>query len=198
MAAAKKPRKRRRKTSTLSSAPKRRYKRRSKPRSLSSGGGGGGKMTIMKAGKNSFAGALGGGVYTAPFFVVKMPLLGKLAWGVAGSIAATMLTKNAAVGAGMAGAMAHDIAKSKIPTLNDDYDLQDTEYVDADTLSDTGYMDDEGNALVMDDDGVVYALNDDGDYEAMSDIYSLQEGTDMQSVSMIPMQDNAYALAMGY
>jgi hypothetical protein len=144
-------------------------------------------------------GALGGAVYTAPKFFVKMPLVAKIAVGLGASIGFSFLGMPSA-GAGASGAMIADLASTTFATQLKDEMLEDVEYVDADTLSDTGMCDENGEAIVMDDEGVCYAMNDDGEYEAvgMANDFSLQDpNVNMQSTSMLPLQD-AYSLQNPY
>lgn len=152
------------------------------------------KPTLKKSFMIAGAGGLGGAVYTLPRFMFTMPWYAKLGWGLVSSIGLSML-KFEKAGAGAAGAFVNDLAQTSFGLA--DENLNNTQFVDPDTLQDTGMIDDGGNAVVMDDDGVLYALNDGGDYEAIGDIYSLQEGTNMPDVSMLPLQDS-YALNSGY
>ncbi len=197
------PKKRRKRTVNRAPAKRRTTTRRrpTKKRALSSGGGGTKKPTIMKAAGTALGGAAGGGLYLAPQFLIKMPLWAKALYGFGGAVAAAKFGFPS-VGAGMAGGMAVDAGKQFLSTA-----LKDADYVDADTLSDTGYRDQNGNAVVMDDNGDVFALNDDGEYQFIGEADDLLEDdtTDMQSVSMIPLQDenpynlnDAYMLASGY
>lgn len=180
-----------------------------RPRGLSDGLSG--KPTLMKSAKTAGGGALGGAIYSAPQFIVKLPTWGKVAYGVATAIGAGMM-KAPSVSAGIAGATSFDLIRTLAsPMLKDD--LEDAEYVDPSTLSDSGLEDENGNAVAIDDNGNVFALNDGGDYvmigrkEDLQDAFDLQD--DMQSVSMVPLSDpyslqdnmgagNAYSLASGY
>lgn len=186
-----KKRRRRRKSTALAAAPRRRTVRRSRKRtSLSSNAPR--KANIMSSVMASAAGGVGGLAYVAPKAVFKnMPTWAKIAWGVGGSVALNMF-KYPNVAAGLSGAMAADVAREFLPTMLNDDDLQDTEWVDKNTLSDTGYVDGQGNPVLMSDNGTAYALNQDNDLEELGDAYSLQD--DMQNVSMLPLQD-AYSLS---
>ena len=190
---------RKRSTSLRASAPKRTVRRRKKV--LSAGGG----INLMLAGKQTLGGAVGGAIFTAPSLFMALPLWGKIVYGLGASMVANVM-KFDHVGAGVSGAMINDIARTQFPTmLMDDGDLQDAQFVDANTLSDTGFIDDNGQAVVMDDDGLIYALNEGGDYQAIGTSEDLKEGTDMNAVTMTPLMDvyalsstNPYNLASGY
>jgi len=109
---------------------------------------------------------------------------------------AAAMMKFPSVGAGAAGAAMLDLAKGKLAMVLKD-DMEDAEYVDSDTLSDTGFCDENGNGVVMDDDGVVYALQDNGDYQAIGmaeDVFNLQ---DTLAENEFPMSD-AYSLSESY
>jgi hypothetical protein len=149
--------------------------------------------------KHNGAGAIGGALFTGTR-LISMPTYMRGAAGFAGSMLLSM-ANFPFVGAGMAGATAYYLAQNFAPAgmLHDEYELEDTDYVDADTLSATGMTDEDGNDLVMGDDGMVYALNDDGELEAIG------EGSDLQSVSGVPLYDgnpydlnDAYQLSMNY
>lgn len=168
----------------LSAAPVRR--RRRKKGLFSSGGNTG----LMAAVKHNGAGAIGGALF-AGTRLIHMPLWMRLAAGAGGCIGLSMAGMPF-VAAGLAGATSYHAAQTLLPAtlLNDDgEDLEDADYVDSDTLEDIGYVDEEGNPIVMDDDNVMYALSDDG-------LEAIGYGTDIQSVSMIPLQD-AYSLNAG-
>jgi hypothetical protein len=183
---------------TLSAAPRRRRRRK---RGFLSAGGNSGLMANVK---HNFQGALGGAAFTATR-LIQMPLWMRLLLGAGGSMGLSMAGLPF-IGAGLMGATTYHAGQTLLPAtlLNDDgEDLEDADFVDADTLEDSGYTDEQGNAIVMDDDGIMYTLNDDGDLEAIGDAYSLNEDSDMQTVSMIPMQDqyslnSPYSLASGY
>lgn len=185
-------RRRRRKSTTLSAAPKRRRtstrRRRRTTRALSTGAASPRKMSITQSLMASAAGGLGGGLYLVPKLVLKnMPVWQKVLLGIGGSVALNM-AKQPNVAAGFSGAMVADVARSMFPTLlNDDDDLQDTEWVDPNSLSDSGHVDEYGNPVLMSDTGTAYALNENNELEEIG------EGTDLQSVSMLPLQD-AYSL----
>jgi hypothetical protein len=106
--------------------------------------------------------------------------------------------------AGAAGATGADLAKSLVSNLLHDGEMNDVEYVDPATLSDSGMMDENGNPIVMDADGMCYMQDGENSFQAIGDAYSLSEGMDIQSVSMIPLQDeyslsaNPYNLSAGY
>lgn len=182
-----KPRRKRRTTtttrSTLSSKPRVRRRRRRKGL-LSSNG------TMTVTAKHTGAGAVGGGLFLATR-MFNMPLWVRGLIGYGGSVALAMMN-SPFVGAGMAGATTYFLGQTLLPSTLLKDDLEETDYVDSDTLEDTGYIDEYGNSIVMDDDQVMYALNDDDELEAIGDAYDL---ADMQNVSMIPLQDDPYALA---
>jgi hypothetical protein len=190
-----KRRKRRKKSTTtsvrrrLSAAPVRR--RRKKRGMLSSNG------SLMQSAKHNGAGAIGGGLFLGTRLVA-MPLWGRTVLGYAAAVALGMFNAPF-VGAGMAGATTYHLGQSLLPAtmLNDD--LQDTEFVDPNTLSDTGQVDENGDMIVLDEAGNAYALNDAGE------LCELEEGTNMESVSMLPLQDpyalndsNPFALASNW
>jgi hypothetical protein len=191
MAAPKKRRRKKRSTTTavrrrLSAAPKARKRRRSK--GLSSGMT---KSGLVKSGKSALAGSAGGALFLGTR-LVKLPLWARTSLGYAAAIALGMFNAPS-VGAGMAGATTYHLGQALLPTtMLNDGEMEDTDWVDADTLQDTGQVDENGNSIVMDEDGVAYALNDDNELEAIG------EGSDMQSVSMLPMSDNPYSLANPY
>lgn len=188
-----KKRRRRRRTTSLSSAPRRRSTRRRR-RSTGLSSGAPRKANIQGSIMAAAAGGLGGVTYLAPKAVLKnMPLWQKVLWGVGGSVALNVL-KYPNVAAGHAGAMVADVAKSMFPTmLNDDDDLQDAEWVDPNTLSDSGSVDQYGNPVLIGDNGTAYALNENNELEVLNDAYDLQDPyelqDDMQSVSMLPLYD---------
>lgn len=152
------------------------------------------KVTLMGAMMNSGAGALGGAIYTVPKFVFKMPIWAKGLWAVGASVGLGMM-KFKSAGAGISGAFASDLANSLFATSLKDDNLNDTQYVDPATLSDTGFEDaDSGNAIMSDSSGNVYALNDSGEYQQIGTMQDLQddsmsEDSNLQSVSMVPLQD---------
>jgi hypothetical protein len=180
MAKRKKGRSRTRKSVSVRRAPVRRTKSRRK-KGLSASG-----TEIMTAAKANGSGFLGGAGYTLPMVFMKPNTLTRGIIGVAGAMILSFMNMPF-VAAGVSGALGADMTKAALSSsgLADDYDLQDVDYVDEDTLSDSGYVDENGNAVVMDDDGIMYALNDGGDYEAIGDAYSLQE--DAQDVMMLPL-----------
>jgi hypothetical protein len=187
---AKRKRRRSRSVTRPASAPKRRRKRRGL---LSASGGTGFMMSIKKNG----VGALGGLVPVATNFIPvgKIP---KIAINYLLSIPASMYV-SPFVGAGIAGAATYQLATTLFPAVAlNDGEMEDTEFVDPNTLSDTGMCDEGGNPIVSDEVGDAYALQDDGELVPMGNAYALQEGTDMRSVSMLPLQDNPYALQSAY
>jgi len=140
--------------------------------------------------KNNLGGAIGGALFTAPSFFIKLPLWGKLVYGIGGAMVLGMM-KYDHIGAGVSGAMVNDLARSTFPTMLND-NLEDAEYVDPATLSDTGLEDSNGNAVVVDDEGTVYSLNEAGEYQAIgdsSDLEAMQETT----LPSFPISD-VYAL----
>jgi hypothetical protein len=172
--------------------------KRRKKRTLSAGAPRG-RMNFMQAGKETLGGAVGGAIFTAPAFFIGLPLWGKLAWGLGASVVAN-LAKYDHVGAGISGAMVNDIARSNFGAMLNDGELEDAEYVDPSTLSDTGFMDEGNNSIVKDTDGTIFALNDDGSYQAIGTTRDLpsqgisDSGTNMTGVSMLPLMD-AYSLS---
>lgn len=171
-----------RKRSTALSAPKRRTRRRRKGFLHDKG-------AIMSSVKANGAGAVGGVLFAG---IEKLPLKPwlKFAAGFGGAILVSSFANSPNVAAGLSGATAYSAAKTFFPSFLGD-NLEDVSYVDPNTLSDSGYVDGQGNAIVQDTEGVMYALNDGGDLEAIGDAYSLQDG--MQSVAMLPLS-NDFAL----
>jgi hypothetical protein len=176
-----------------------RARSRKRTRALSAGGGGGGKVGLMKAGQNTLAAGIGAALYTGPQMLIKLPLWAKALIGTGIGVGGHMM-KFPNIASGAVGAMTFDLLQQVLGAMLND-DMMDTEYVDPSLLSDTGYCDRRGNSVVMDDDGIVYALNDDGDYEATGGIEDLQKmygASALQSVSMLPLQDNSpFALSQG-
>jgi len=163
-----------------------------------SSGGGTSKVTWGKALNTTIGGAAGGGIYIAPQFMFKLPWWGKALYAVGTSVVAAKM-KYPSVGAGIAGAYVQDMAKTMLSTALKD--LDDTDYVDASTLSDSGYLDEDGNAVMMDDDGNMYALSDNGSYALAGNMQELEQGSNIQDVSMIPLQDpysSPYSLQDAY
>ncbi len=170
----------------LSAAPKSRRRRRRK--GLADGVT---KSGLVKSGKSALAGSAGGALFLGTR-LVKLPLWARTSLGYAAAIALGMFNAPS-VGAGMAGATTYHLGQALLPaTMLNDGEMEDTDWVDADTLQDTGQVDENGNNIVMDEDGVAYALNDDNELEA------IEEGSNMQGVSMLPLQDNPYSLANPY
>lgn len=200
MATKTKKRRRRRSPSTLSAhAPKRRRRRplsaaprRRRRRSM--GDSGKSKKNLKGSMMNTLGGVGGGILYNSHRFLFTTGPIVKGVIGLGGGMALSYFGAPA-LGAGAAGAMTTDVMNSLFGgSLKDDI-----EYVDPSTLSDSGLMDDEGNAVAVDDSGNLYALNDEGNYEFIGDAYSLAENSDMQNVSMLPLYDGAdpYASGMG-
>jgi hypothetical protein len=179
----------RRKRATTSKAPVKRRRRL--------GSNAPGKIGLLKAAKNTLGGAMGGAIYTVPSFVIGLPWWGKLVWGVGGAIGLNLL-KMPSLGSGQAGAMTNDLARSLMPTLLKDGDLEDAEYVDPRTLSDTGFEDEAGNQVVSDSNGNVFSLNDRGEYQMIGTTKDLPMNDGLPSVSMLPLQDNPYNLQDAY
>lgn len=180
MATTRKRRKKR--TTTIRRAAPIQRRRRRKKKGLMDGNSG-----IWMSLKKNGAGALGGGLLLLTRFFA-MPLWARTGIGYAGGIGISMAGAPF-VGAGLSGATTFNLGQNLFGNfLNDD--LEDTEYVDPDTLSDTGMVDDNGDPIVMDDDNVMYALNDGGELQAIGDANNLQ------NVSMVPLQD-AYSLNAG-
>lgn len=175
----------RRGSSARRSAPAKRRRRRS---GLSAGGG------MMANLRTNLQGAAGGVAYTGLSMVVKKPMM-RLLVGTAGSMALAMMV-NPYIGAGMMGATANDAVKPLLAKVGLADDLEDMDYIPADSLSDTGYVDDNGESVMSDSDGIIYELQD-GTYTAVGDSYDLQDNyemsdvyalsDDMQSVSMLPL-----------
>jgi hypothetical protein len=195
--ATKRKKRRRKSTSvrrTLSSKPA--VRRRRRKRGMFDGSTG-----LMAMVKHNSMGALGGALFLATR-LVSMNKWVRTAVGFGGAVGLSYF-KAPFVGAGMAGATAYQLGESLLPAglLHDD--LEDAEYVDANTLSDSGMDDENGYPIMVSENGSAYALNDNNELEPLDDDYSLQDG--MQSVSMVPLQDayslsspNGYALASGY
>jgi len=189
-------RRRRRKSTSLSASSLRKRSRKTGRRRRSTRKGflsAGAKMGLKPAATTAFWGATGGAVYTVPKFFFQIPWWGKLLYGVPLSVGLSM-SGRPNMGAGAAGALVGDMAQLAFGLS--DGDMQNAQWVDPDTLSDTGLEDEYGNAVSVDDDGVLYALNDEGEYEAIGDAFSLNEGSNLQSVSMLPLSD-IYALNDG-
>lgn len=197
MATRKRRRKSTRRRSTavrsLSTKPRRRRRRGM----LSSSG------SLMTSAKGAGAGAIGGAAFVATR-LIPMPLYVRTAVGYVGALGAAMFLKMPFVGAGLAGATTANLLQNLLPaTMLHDDDLQETNYVDPNTLSDTGMDDENGDPIVMDENGNAFALAEDG---TMNDV-DMGEGNNMQNVSMVPLFDNnpyalaeqnPYALASGY
>jgi len=132
--------------------------------------------TLMTIGKGTLSGAAGGAAYGAVTAHFKPSVMVKTLGGVAIAMGFAYFGMPF-MGAGLAGATGSDAAKEAMTKFGLADGMTDVEYVDADSLSDSGYDDENGNAIVMDDDGIMYRLADDGDgYEAIGDAYSLQDG----------------------
>lgn len=173
-----------------STTRRRRTTSRRKKKALSSGGGGGARMTWGKALSVTGGGAVGGALYTAPQFFLKLPLWGKGLYALGASVTAAKF-KAPSVGAGMAGAFVQDLAKTLFSTSLKD--LDNANYVDASTLSDSGYLDEDGNQVLCDNSGNMFALADDGEYVPVGNMADM----DIQTTSMLPLQD-AYSLQDPY
>lgn len=194
---AKKKRTRRRKSSSVRralSSPKRKTTRRRRKKGLLSSAGL--SMTgITNAVKHNGVGALGGALFLMTR-AVPMPNYLRPIVGFGGSILLSTMAKSPMMAAGMAGATAYYLGDKIIPKfmpnlLNDDF--EDGDWVDADTLSDTGYVDANGNAIMQDGDGVYYQLNDAGELEA-----SGMQGTTMAMLDDPYDLSGPYDLADGY
>jgi len=173
-----KPRRKRRTTTTVRSTLAARPKRRRKKKSFLSAAPGG----LMSAAKHGGAGAIGGGLFLGTRLVT-MPLWARTSLGYAAAIALGMFNAPF-VGAGMAGATTYHLGQSLLPVamLHDEGEMEDADFVDQDTLSDTGAIDRNGNPVVIDDNGAAYALNDNNELEPMS-------SADLESVSMNKLSD---------
>jgi len=176
----------------LSAAPKRRRRKRG---FLSSGGNTG----LMMSAKNNLVGAAGGSLFLATR-LIKLPLMARAGLGYLGSMALSMYAKAPFLAAGLAGATTYELAGNLLQPLGflNDGDLEDVEYVDPNTLSDTGMEDGEGNQIVMDDNGNAYALQSNGELEEVGDAYALQDANTMGGISMYNLADNPYALSSPY
>lgn len=169
----------RRRRTVSAAAPKRRRRRRS----MSAGSG------MMASLKTNMSGAAGGLAYVGLGMLTKKPMY-RLIGGVAMSVGLAMFM-NPYMGAGAMGATVSDGVKPLLSKFGLADDLEDMDYVPADTLEDTGYMDDDGNEILQDSDGVVYQLSEDGSYTAVGDVYDLEDAyalsDSMQNVSMLPL-----------
>ena len=154
--------------------------------------------------KHNGLGGLGGLLFlgTRAIPIDMPPLVRGIGLGFGGSVLLAMLTKSTHMAAGMAGASVYylgekDIAPLAPGLLHDDFDLQDNaEWVDADTLEDSGYEDENGNSIVMDEDGIMYALNDRDELVAIDDNFDLQdEVVDLQTLNMVPLEGPDYSLS---
>lgn len=166
---------------TLSAAPRRRRRK--------SGLADGAKKGIMAGIKTASGGALGGALFTGTR-MIDMPLWMRTVVGYGGAVGLALVTSKAGnVSAGLAGATTYNLLAQMLPIglLHDD--SMDNDYVDADTLSDSGYMDEKGNAVLCDDDGILYQLNDSNELQAVGDLYSLQDDGEF---------NDEYSLASGY
>jgi hypothetical protein len=167
-------------------------KRRKKRGFLSSVGG----SSLMQCAKHNAMGALGGSLLLATKFI---PVNKWLRTGIAyaGSIAVSKYV-NPFMGAGLAGATTIKLLEGLFPAMAlNDGEMEDAKYIDPDTLSDTGMDDDNGNPILADSMGNAYALNENNELEEM------EEGFNMKSVSMLPLQEeaypgNAFALSSSY
>lgn len=190
-------RRRKRRSTGIRSVSTKVRRRRRRSGMLSSNGG------LMTSVKNNGAGAIGGALFVGTR-LISMPFYVRTAVGYAGAVAASLVLKMPFVGAGLAGATTANLLQNLLPaTMLHDDDLQDTNYVDPNTLSDTGMDDENGNPIVMDEDGTAYALAENGE---MSEV-DMGDASDMQAMSMVPLydnnpfalsQNNPYALASGF
>jgi hypothetical protein len=135
------------------------------------------------------AGALGGGLLLLTRMFT-MPAWARYSIGFGGSVGLNYF-RMPSVAAGLAGATMYSLGENTFGTMLHDDGMEDAEYVDPNTLSDTGYTDNSGNPIVQDPDQVMYALSDDGTLTAVGD------GQGLPGVSMLPLQD-AYALSNNY
>jgi hypothetical protein len=168
-------------------APARRHRRLSAgPRGTSIPG------MLLTAGK----GAIGGALHEAPRFVTKLSMPMQIGWDIIGTLALAKFAKSPTMSAGFAGAAAAKHMESMFSKAMHD-NLEDYDYVDPSTLSDSGFDDEFGDPIVMDDDGHMYALNDDG--ESYHEIGHMDDFDDanVEDASMINLQANGYALQSG-
>src|ERR1700761_8383042 len=203
------PKKRRRRKSPAMAAPRRRRVTHHKPatrrrRRLNDGGTGNIKGMVTMGLKA----AAGGAIHEAPRFL-KEPLSDMMqgAWDVGGAYAIAKIGKSPTAAAGFVGAAASRwMDKLFHKSMHDGYDLSAYEYVDPDTLSDSGFDDDFGDPVMMDDDGNMYALNEMGDgYDLAGHIDDYDDGMhdngmddDMEDLALINLQDSPYELQAGY
>jgi hypothetical protein len=195
--------KKRRRKAPVMAAPRRRRTHHHKApakrrRRLSSGAPTGGMKGMFM---NGVKGGAGGAIHVAPKFVMKLETPVQIAWDIMGTMGLAYF-KWPQVAAGFAGAAVSDHIQEQFKKEMHD-DFQDAEWVHPDTLSDSGFDDDDGNPLEMDDDGNLYALNDDGDYEHYGHMDDFQGGMNdmdgINGVSMLPLQSgNPYALSNPY
>lgn len=198
--------KRKRKKSTALSTSHRRHRAVAVPRrrsrrkkGLFDASGSGMKTNALHA----VAGLAGGSAYGVGVHLAKSHV--KNQWVKAGAGVALAMGLGMAgmpfVAAGAAGAAGSDLIQSIMQHGLNDGEMNDVEYVHPDTLSDSGMMNEMGEAIVMDDEGMCYSPDEDGTYHAIGDVYSLQDATDIQGVSMVPLQAqgrNPYNLASNY
>lgn len=201
------PKKRRKRRTPTMAAPRKRRVHHAKPaarrrRRL----GDSGTTSLWGSVKNGFKGAAGGAIHEVPRFFTKLDTVPQIGFDIVGTVLLATLAKQPAASAGFAGAATSRwMDRMFKKSMNDD--LQDFEYVDPNTLSDSGFDDEFGDAVVMDDDGNLFALSDDGEtYEMIGHMDDMDDdgmnddfGDDLEDVSMIPLQGgNPYALSNEY
>ncbi len=177
---------------TVSTSVRRRRKKKSFLGATGSG--------AMEIAKKTGAGTLGGAAYgVGSHFMRNANPWVRSGAGVALAIVTGMVGMPFAA-AGVAGAASGELVKSLMGSmLLHDGEMADVRYVDPGTLSDSGMQDDMGEPILMDGEGMCYQKDGERSYQAIGDRFSLQEGSNMQSVSMLPltegMEASPYALS---
>jgi hypothetical protein len=101
------------------------------------------------------------------------------------------------VSAGVAGAAGSDLGRAMFSKIGLNDGMENVEYVDPHTLSDSGLEDEHGNAIIKDRRGICYQQGSDGALHEMGDIYSLSAsaGQDMHNNALINLDDDDYSLS---
>jgi hypothetical protein len=143
----------------------------------------------------SVKGGIGGALHEVPRFVTKLSPMMQIVYDVAGTVVLAKFMKQPEVSLGFAGAsVSRHMEQIFKKSLKDN--LEDYDYVDPSTLSDSGFDDESGNAVVMDDEGNMYALADDGEsYEPVGHIDDFELEDPLQKSALINLNDNPYALS---
>lgn len=192
------PKKRRKRAKPTMAAPRKRrvhHHHKAAPRRRRRLGDSGGTTSIMGAIKNGVKGGIGGALHEAPRFVTKLSMPMQIGWDILGTIALAKFAKQPSMSAGFAGAAAAKHMESMFSKAMHD-NLEDYDYVDPSTLSDSGFDDEFGDPIVMDDDGNLYALSEDGEgYEEMGHMDDF-DGANVEDASMLNLQSGGSAYAL--